>query len=198
MAAEARVLNDLTADMLARPAQMGPAQVGPAKAGPARVGVRPRLRSVPPTAPLTLTISSEPKLALREIARIPARLLSLMPVPFTARLRAVDGSVFHLSTSDAEREALTEVGAIVLDGHEWDALVVATEADRAWPADLVRALRARGTTGRLSVEGLLDGVAWSRVEEADAPRMSVALMLGRIGARLEDAWVEREGLAVFP
>lgn len=127
---------------------------------------------------------------LADVADLPARLIGGLAVPLTLRLRAVDGNTFHFSTSDADRAALRETGAVVLDLDEWEALVLATEADRAWPADLVRSLRLRGASGRLSAEALLDGVT---VEQArlDAGRLfSTGRVLARLGARLDAAWLD--------
>jgi hypothetical protein len=107
-------------------------------------------------------------------------------------MRAVDGSVFYLSTSVAERDALAETGAIVLDAEEWDALTLAVEADRAWPGDLVQALRARGVTGRLQVDALLDGVTYERAMSelgTEGRGFSVARVLARIGARIDDVTI---------
>ena len=78
----------------------------------------------------------------------------------------------------------------MLGCHEWDAIVLAAEADRAWPADLVRSLRVRGSSGQLSVDALLDGIT---VEQArrDTGRLStIARVLARLGARLDAVWVD--------
>jgi hypothetical protein len=141
---------------------------------------------------------------LADVSDLPAHLIGDLSVPLTVRMRAIDGSTFYLSTIAAEREMLLETGAIVLDRDEWAALVLATEADRAWPPDLVRALRGRGTSGRLSSDALLDGIT---VQEArrDAGRLlTMGRVLARLGARLEAVWVEDAGSearttnAVFP
>lgn len=181
MAAEARVLDDLALD------------VGLPSALP-----RPRkLRSVrPPARP------PEPLMA-KELGMLPARGLGSLPAAFTARMRAVDGSVFHLSTSPVDRDVLAESGAIALDAEEWDALTIAVEADRAWPADLVQALRARGVTGRLQVDALLDGVTYERAMSEPERAFSIARVLQRIGARIEDVsftgvQLEAMGAPTFP
>ncbi len=173
MAAIARVLGDLSLDV----------------GLPSGVRRRPKLRSVrPPAAP--------PSSAGAELEALPARGLGGLPAAFTARMRAIDGSVFHLSTSATERDALAEAGAIALDPEEWEALTIAAEADRAWPADLVQALRARGVTGRLQVDALLDGVTYERAtSDADfgenGRAFSVARVLARVGARIDDVWFVR-------
>ncbi len=144
---------------------------------------RPSLRAVAGVAP-----ESGPRW-LADLAEIPARLFGGLPVAVTLRLRALDGSVFHVA-SGSPSDRLLESGAIVLDRDEWEALVLAAEADRAWPADLVRSLRARGSSGRLSAEGLLDGIT---VEQAsrDAGRLfSTGRVLARLGARLDAAWLD--------
>jgi hypothetical protein len=172
MAAEARVLGDLNLDV-GRPS-------------PRR---RPKLRSIrPPVARNERAI---------ELETMPARGLGSLPAAFTVRMRAVDGSAFYLCTSAAARDALAESGAIALDVDEWDALTLAAEADRAWPADLVLALRARGVTGRMSIDGLLDGVTYEQAS-SEAPReFSVGRVLSRIGARVEDVAFDESG-AVAP
>jgi hypothetical protein len=175
MAAEARVLDHLALD------------VGTA----ADVRRRPKLLSVRPL------LAPEPPSVL-ELGSLPARGLGGLPAAFTARMRAVDGSVFHLSTSAAERSALAEAGAIALDAEEWEALTIAAEADRAWPADLVQALRARGVTGRLTLDVLLDGVTYESATAEGERAFSVARVVSRIGARVDAVWTEREGAAAFP
>lgn len=168
MAAEARVLDDLALDV-------GSPSVG--RRRPKLLTIRPV--APPPEAPSVL-----------ELGSLPARGLGGLPAAFTARMRAVDGSVFHLSTSTAERSALAEAGAIALDPEEWEAVTVATEADRLWPADLVQALRARGVTGRLQVDALLDGVTYERATSEGERAFSVARVLSRIGARVDAVWIE--------
>ena len=113
-------------------------------------------------------------------------------------MRAVDGSVFHLSTSAEEREALAENGAIVLDSEEWEALTVAVEADRAWPADLIQALRTRGVTGHLQLDALLYGVSYDQAtrELGEGRGFSLGRVLERVGARIEE--VSMHGEASFP
>ena len=164
MAAEARVLEDLSLDV-----------------GQPSLRRRAKLRSVRPPAP-------RPELspAAVEVSSMPANGLGALPAAFTVRMRAVDGTVFHLATSAAAREALAELGSIALDVDEWDALTFATEADRVWPADLVQALRSRGVAGRMTVDALLDGLS---NEEAlrDEPRgFSIGRVLARVGARIEE------------
>lgn len=176
MAAEARVLDHLALD------------VGTPSA-PRR---RPKLRSIRPVAPPPEAPS------VLELGSLPARGLGGLPAAFTARMRAVDGSVFHLSTSPSERNALAETGAIALDPEEWEALTVAAEADRLWPADLVQALRGRGVTGHLQLDALLDGVTYEQATSECERAFTVARVLSRIGARVDAVWLEREGGAVFP
>ncbi len=172
MAAEARVLDNLALDV----------------GIPSGPRPRPKLLQLRPARPVRTA----------ELEALSAHGLGSLPAAFTVRMRAVDGTVFHLSTSAAERDALAESGTIALDPDEWEALVVAVEADRAWPADLVQALRARGVTGRFSVDGLLDGVTYERAT-CDVPAaLSIGRVLARVGARIEDVWLEREGIASFP
>ena len=186
MAAEARALDDLSLTI--------PRPVAPRRA---------RLRSVPPPA----------SLAAAELAELPARLIASLPLPFTARLRASDGTVFFVTTSEAERTALTEVGAIALDGREWEALAIAADADRVWPGDLVAALRGRGVTGRLELTELLGGVehdasfdleglhldgALREVGAGGVGATSVGRVLARVGARIEDVRAADDRLASFP
>ncbi|MFO0684356.1 MAG: hypothetical protein U0234_20050 [Sandaracinus sp.] len=182
MAAEARVLDELTLPLEGVARDVG------RPSGPRR---RPKLLSHPPrTLP--------PSLAAMELGELPAHGLAALPAPFTARLRAEDGTVFHLSTSEAERAALAERGDIALDGDEWEALAVAAEADRAFAPDLIEALRERGVTGRLRVDQLLDGVGYEQATAGLEMRFSVARVLARIGARLDEVWTELEGGTVFP
>ena len=174
MAAEARVIGNLALDQAVA--------VGP----PAVERRHPNLRTLRPLAKVEVSP------AALELGSLPARGLGGLPAAFTARMRAVDGSVFHLSTSVTERDALAETGAIVLDAEEWDALTLAVEADRAWPGDLVQALRARGVTGRLQVDALLDGVTYERATSelgAEGRGFSVARVLARIGARIDDVTI---------
>ena len=167
MAAEARVLEDLSLPV------GSPSVLAPLLA-------RPKLRSVRPSA-----LKADTSPAALEHGWLPARGLGSLPAAFTVRMRAVDGSVFYLATETAARDALAETGAIALDVDEWDALTVAVEADRAWPADLVQALRARGVTGHMSVDALLDGITYEQAT-CEGPRgFSVARVLSRIGARIE-------------
>ncbi|HTJ80866.1 MAG TPA: hypothetical protein VL400_04060 [Polyangiaceae bacterium] len=86
----------------------------------------------------------------------------------------------------------------MLDAEEFEALTVAAEADRAWPADLVQALRTRGVTGRLQVDALLDGVTYERATSEGDRHFTVARVLSRVGARVDAVWTEREGAASFP
>lgn len=172
MAAEARVLEDLALD------------VGTPSAG----RKRPKLVSVaPPRPPRALEVES-----------LPASGLGSLPAAFTVQMRAVDGSVFHLSTSSEGREGLAESGAIALDPEEWEALTIAVEADRAWPADLVQALRARGVTGRFSMEGLLDGITYEQATSGAPRAWTFGRVLARIGARIDDVWLESDGGTAFP
>ena len=130
---------------------------------------------------------------LTDVADLPARLISGLPAPVTLRLRAFDGSAFHVSGSPSARAALRETGAIVLDGPEWDLLVLATEADRAWPADLVRSLRARGVGGRLDPEVLLDGITAEQASRDAGRLFSTARVLARLGARLDAVVLDEDG-----
>ncbi len=144
---------------------------------------RARLRAVGDVARQT------PDCWLDDVGDLPARLIGVLPTPITLRMRAVDGSAFYLSGCEAESAALRASGAIVLSVDEWDALVLATEADRAWPADLVRSLRARGSDGQLSVDALLDGVT-AQQARLDAGRLfSTRNVLGRLAVRLDGAWL---------
>jgi len=164
MAAEARVLGDLSLDV-----------------GLPSGRSRPRLRSVRPPAP-----RPAPSPAAVELGAMPAHGLGALAAAFTVRMRAIDGTTFHLATAAAARDALAESGAIALDVDEWDALTIAAEADRVWPADLVQALRARGVTGRMTIDALLDGITYDEAVR-DAPRgFTVARVLARIGARIEE------------
>jgi len=176
MAAEARVIGNLALDV----------------GEPSGARRHPTLRALRPLAKAT------PSLAALELGSLPSRGLGSLPAAFTARMRGVDGNVFHLSTSAAEREALAENGAIVLDAEEWEALTLAVEADRLWPADLVQALRVRGVTGRLGLDALLDGVSYERAmrEVGEGRGFSLGRVLERVGARIED--VSMHGEASFP
>lgn len=175
MAAEARVLDNLALDVGA----------------PSVRARRPKLLSIRPALPQQAP-------GVIELGMLPACGLGSLPAAFTARMRAVDGSVFHLSTSTVERTALAETGAIALDAEEWEAVTLAAEADRLWPSDLEQALRARGVTGRLQVDALLDGVTYERATSEGERAFSVAKVLARIGARIDAVWLEREGAASFP
>jgi hypothetical protein len=136
---------------------------------------------------------------LADVADVPARLIGDLPVALTLRLRAVDGSAFHVSTSASASAGLREAGAIVLDRGEWESLVLAAEADRAWPADLVRSLRMRGVTGQLAVDDLLDGVTVEQARRDAGSLFSTGRVLARLGARLDAVWLSEatsEGAAL--
>lgn len=177
MAAEARVIGNLALD------------VGEPSGGARR---HPTLRHPSPRT-LRPLAKVETSPAALELGSLPARGLGALPAAFTARMRAVDGSVFHLSTSPAEREVLAEAGAIALGTEEWEAITLAVETDRMWEGDLVQALRARGVTGRLEVDALLDGVSYERATSellletgGESRGFSVARVLQRLGARIDD------------
>ncbi len=185
MAAEARVIGNLALD------------VGEPSGAADRARRHPSLRTLRPLA----KVDASP--AALELGSLPARGLGGLPAAFTARMRAVDGSVFYLSTSPVEREALAESGAIALEAEEWEAITLAVETDRMWAGDLVQALRTRGVTGRLEVDALLDGVSYERATAElsfetgrDSRDFSVARVLQRIGARIDDVSFGTE--ASFP
>jgi hypothetical protein len=182
MAAEARILGNL-----APPVALAPVALDVGR--PSGERRHPNLKTLRPLAKVEI-----PPAAL-ELGSLPARGLGGLPAAFTARMRAVDGSVFYLSTSALARNRLGEMGGIALDGEEWDALTLAVEADRAWPGDLVQALRARGVTGRLQVDALLDGITYERaISElgTEGRGFSVARVLARIGARIDDVTIETD------
>jgi hypothetical protein len=143
---------------------------------PTAKAVRPRLRSVPPA-------QTEEARWVAELSAMPARMIGDLPVPVTLRLRSPDGALFSARPGWSSVEGGQ---GVILDRDEWAALVLATEADRLWPADLVHVLRARGAGGRLSQEALLDGVGF---EQAAADLSETGPTLGRVlqrmGARLE-------------
>lgn len=175
MAAEARIIGNLALD------------VGEATAPAPAPSRHPKLRNLRPLAKVTVPLE------VLELSALPARGLGALPHAFTARMRAVDGSVFFLATSAVDRQVLAEQGAIALDTDEWDALTLATEADRAWPGDLVQALRVRGVTGRLQIDALLDGIGYEQATSELGPEgrgFSVGRVLARIGARMDEVTLE--------
>lgn len=125
------------------------------------------------------------------LLELPARMIGDLPVPVRLRLRAADGATFLVTPGSSSSEG--DEG-IVLDRDEWAAVVLAAEADRLWPADLVHALRRRGAAGRLSQEGLLDGVGFEQASR-DLPEagLTVGRVLRRIGARLERVSIAEAG-----
>jgi hypothetical protein len=110
-------------------------------------------------------------------------MLASMPVGFTVWLQIAGWSGALAVASSFERAARErQSGAIVLDPAEWNAIVVAAESDRLWPADLRAALDAK----RMRHLELDESRLLARAKP-DAPRdWSVAEVAARIGAQLVD------------
>lgn len=140
----------------------------------------------PRRRPSLVAVASEADSSwIGDVCDLPAHLIGELPLPAVLRLRAIDGSVFHLSGGNADVATMREAGMAVLDRDEWSALVLATEADRVWPVDLVRALRARGVSGRLTLDSLLDGITAEQARRDAGRLFSMGKVLARLGARLD-------------
>lgn len=117
-----------------------------------------------------------------EVSGLPAHLLSGLPLPTTLRLE-VPGhpGIVSIATSAEVVRSERESGAVVFDGAEWSALVIAAESDRLWPAELreICERKARAPRWTLDLDTALSGA------RAAAPAgWTIGSVLARVGARL--------------
>jgi hypothetical protein len=113
----------------------------------------------------------------RAILAFPAGLLPHLPVPLQLELEA-NGQRFAVVLDDVQAEADRARGALVLDGRDWELLVLGVESDRLRPIDLGPLLALRRER-RLAEADVLAGA------RGEPPRgSSTAQVLARLGVLL--------------
>jgi hypothetical protein len=118
-----------------------------------------------------------PEAPERAVLAFPAGLLPHLPVPLQLEVEA-SGERFAVVMDDREAEERRAHGALVLDGRDWELLVLGVESDRLRPIDLGPLLALRRER-RLTEEDVLAGA------RGEPPRgASTAHILARLGAVL--------------
>jgi hypothetical protein len=118
-----------------------------------------------------------PEAPERAVLAFPAGLLPHLPVPLQLEVEA-SGGRFAVVLDDHEAEERRARGALVLDGRDWELLVLGVESDRLRPMDLGPLLALRRER-RLTEEDVLAGA------RGEPPRgASTAQILARLGVVL--------------
>lgn len=186
MASSARKIELDSIELDGIPADPRKAKTGRRERGAKIVSLqRKREASAPRISRMSRPLLGENRTFERELRAFPARLLGTLPCPTTLRLRVpgVD-RVVAVATSADRVDNERASGAVVFDVLEWNAIVVAAEADRLWPADL-REICGRKTSGPSVVLDAERALAGARV--GASPEWSLGRVLDRVGAQLLDA-----------
>lgn len=130
--------------------------------------------SVGALAPV-VPLRPRPEAVERAVLAFPAALLPLLPVPVQLDLEGPGGRRFAVVLDDRAAEERRARGGLVLDGRDWELLVLGVESDRLRPIDLGDLLDARAR-GPLTEADVLAGANPDRARGFTAGRV-----LGRLG-----------------
>jgi hypothetical protein len=127
-------------------------------------------------------LGDDPKMN-REVEAFPARLLGGLPVASTLWLHVpgVEGRPVAVATSAVAAATARAAGLVAFDAGEWEAVVVAAESDRLWPADFRSAVARKHDDEAARLEL---GHALGDARPDPARGWSVGRVLDRIGAKL--------------